>query len=168
LDAQSARDDSAGSSDTQSLVLGSIFYTKPPGVTQGGNQKNYWRMAKTFEISGPTATTHGKRRVFLREVGSHPDTMAWRTSASIVLTETLGRCGSCGAPTPVVFLGKGYSKMSSRWRASSVFTEIRKPIQPSSLLHIGSLTSCHLRLLPSTTIKPSIVRLRLFFCPCIT
>jgi hypothetical protein len=41
LDAQSDRDDSADSSDTQSLVLGSTCYTKPPGVTQGGNQKSY-------------------------------------------------------------------------------------------------------------------------------
>jgi len=41
LDAKSARDDSAGSSDTQSLVLGSIFYTKPPGFAQGGDQKSY-------------------------------------------------------------------------------------------------------------------------------
>ena len=41
LDAKSDRDDSADSSDTQSLVLGSIFYTKPPGVKQGGNQESY-------------------------------------------------------------------------------------------------------------------------------
>jgi hypothetical protein len=41
LDAKSDRDDSAGSSDTSSLALGSIFYTKPPGVAQGGNQKSY-------------------------------------------------------------------------------------------------------------------------------
>jgi len=41
LDAQSRREDSAGSSDTQSLVLGSIFYTKPPGFAQGGDQKSY-------------------------------------------------------------------------------------------------------------------------------
>jgi hypothetical protein len=39
LDAKSDRDDSAGSSDTQSLVLGSIFYTKPPGFAQGGIKK---------------------------------------------------------------------------------------------------------------------------------
>ena len=39
LDAQSDRDDSADSSDTQSLVLGSTCYTKPPGVTQGGESK---------------------------------------------------------------------------------------------------------------------------------
>ncbi len=41
LDAKSDREDSAGSSDTPSLVLGSIFYTKPPGFAQGGNQQSY-------------------------------------------------------------------------------------------------------------------------------
>ena len=39
LDAQSRREDSAGSSDTQSLVLGSICYTKVKGIVQGGNKK---------------------------------------------------------------------------------------------------------------------------------
>jgi len=41
LDAKNCRDDSAGSSDTQSLVLDSIFYTKPQGFAQGANQKSY-------------------------------------------------------------------------------------------------------------------------------
>jgi hypothetical protein len=40
LDAKNCRDDSAGSSDTQSLVLDSIFYTKPQGFAQGANQKS--------------------------------------------------------------------------------------------------------------------------------
>src|ERR1019366_8176554 len=48
LDAKSDRDDSAGSSDTQSLVLGSIFYTKPPGFAQGGGQKSYCGRTEGF------------------------------------------------------------------------------------------------------------------------
>jgi len=41
LDAKSDRDHSADSSDTSSLVLDSIFYTKPQGFAQGANQKSY-------------------------------------------------------------------------------------------------------------------------------
>jgi len=41
LDAQSYREDSAGSPDTQSLVLDSICYTKRFGIVQGGNKKSY-------------------------------------------------------------------------------------------------------------------------------
>ena len=48
MDAKSDRDDSAGSSDTQSLVLGSIFYTKPPGFAQGGDQKSYCGRTEGF------------------------------------------------------------------------------------------------------------------------
>jgi hypothetical protein len=39
LDAKSDRGDSAGSSDTSSLVLGSILYTKVNGIAQGGIKK---------------------------------------------------------------------------------------------------------------------------------
>jgi hypothetical protein len=50
LDAKNCREDSAGSSDTCSLVLDSIFYTKPLGITQEENQKSYRRC--TEGISG--------------------------------------------------------------------------------------------------------------------
>jgi len=46
LDAKSPREGSTGSSDTQSLVLGSIFYTKPHGIAQEENQKSYWKRRK--------------------------------------------------------------------------------------------------------------------------
>jgi hypothetical protein len=46
LDAKTPREDSAGSSDTQSLVLGSIFYTKPQGIAQEENQKSHWKRRK--------------------------------------------------------------------------------------------------------------------------
>jgi lipoyl(octanoyl) transferase len=41
LDATSCCADAANSSDTQSLVLGPIFYTRTPRVAQGENQKSY-------------------------------------------------------------------------------------------------------------------------------
>ncbi len=41
MDAQTAREDSADNSDTTSLVLDSICYTKVKGIAQGENQKNY-------------------------------------------------------------------------------------------------------------------------------
>ena len=41
MDVKSHREDSAGSPDTQSLVLDSIFYTKPVGIAQEENQKSY-------------------------------------------------------------------------------------------------------------------------------
>ena len=44
MDAKSHRDDSAGSSDTQSLVLDSIFYTKQKGFAQGENKESYVRV----------------------------------------------------------------------------------------------------------------------------
>jgi hypothetical protein len=40
LDAKSHREDSAGSPDTQSLVLDSICYTKPHRIPQGENKKS--------------------------------------------------------------------------------------------------------------------------------
>ncbi len=40
LDAKSSREDSAGSSDTQSLVLDSIFYTRRTRGVQEENQKS--------------------------------------------------------------------------------------------------------------------------------
>jgi hypothetical protein len=40
LDAASSREDSAESSDTGSLFLDSICYTKVKGIAQGGNQEN--------------------------------------------------------------------------------------------------------------------------------
>ena len=39
LDAKSDRDDSADSSDTQSLVLGSIFIPNRPALSKGGIKK---------------------------------------------------------------------------------------------------------------------------------
>ena len=42
FDAASAREDSAESSDTGSLVLDSICYTKARGIAQGENKKSYW------------------------------------------------------------------------------------------------------------------------------
>jgi len=44
LDARSHREDSAGSPDTQSLVLDSICYTKRFRIAQGGNKKSYRRV----------------------------------------------------------------------------------------------------------------------------
>src|ERR1700730_15806318 len=44
LDAKSYREDSAGSPDTQSLVLDSICYTKRFRIVQGGNKKSYRRV----------------------------------------------------------------------------------------------------------------------------
>jgi hypothetical protein len=41
FDAKNCREDSAGSLDTCSLVLDSIFYTKVFWIVQGGNQKSY-------------------------------------------------------------------------------------------------------------------------------
>jgi hypothetical protein len=59
LDATSSREDSADSSDTYSLVLDSICYTKVNGIVQGGNQKSYdgallgfWLMAGRRGMSG--------------------------------------------------------------------------------------------------------------------
>ena len=43
FDAENPRVDSAGSPDTQSLVLDSICYTKPHQVAQEENQKSYRR-----------------------------------------------------------------------------------------------------------------------------
>jgi hypothetical protein len=41
FDAESSREDSAGSLDTCSLVLDSILYTKPRHIVQEENQKSY-------------------------------------------------------------------------------------------------------------------------------
>ena len=43
FDAENPRVDSAGSLDTCSLVLDSIFYTKAFGIAQGGNKESYGR-----------------------------------------------------------------------------------------------------------------------------
>ena len=53
LDAKSSREDSAGSSDTSSLVLDSICYTKANGIAQGGIKK------VTVAYSG--VALHGQR-----------------------------------------------------------------------------------------------------------
>lgn len=45
---------------------------------------------------------------------------------------------------------------------------MQTPWYPCSVDHCGSLTSSQRRLLPSTVIDPSSVRLRRFFCPCIS
>jgi hypothetical protein len=47
-----------------------------------------------------------KTKDFPREAGSHPASIAWRTLASIVLTENLSRCESWSNPTQVTFLRK--------------------------------------------------------------
>ncbi len=43
FDAESSREDSTGSLDTCSLVLDSVFYTKPHRIVQEENQKSYRR-----------------------------------------------------------------------------------------------------------------------------
>jgi hypothetical protein len=59
LDATSSREDSADSSDTYSLVLDSIFYTKLFWIVQGGNQKSYGRRAAGNLVDGGTGGMSG-------------------------------------------------------------------------------------------------------------
>ena len=48
FDAESSREDSAGSLDTCSLVLDSICYTKPFDIVQAENQKSYRQCTEGF------------------------------------------------------------------------------------------------------------------------
>ena len=109
-----------------------------------------------------------KTKVLPRDCGFQPASIALWTSASMVFAEILGRCGTCGDPFPVTFLGNGYSRISFRWRSSSERTEMHTPFRPSSVDHWGSLSSDQLKLIPSIAIRPCKVRLRRFFWPCIT
>jgi hypothetical protein len=53
LDAASNREDSAGSSDTGSLVLDSTCYTKVNRIVQEGNKKSYEVRRALAEIRNP-------------------------------------------------------------------------------------------------------------------
>jgi hypothetical protein len=59
LDATSSREDSADSSDTYSLVLDSICYTKVNGIVQGENQKSYGRRTARILVDGATGGMSG-------------------------------------------------------------------------------------------------------------
>jgi len=94
LDAKSNREDSAGSSDTPSLVLGSIFYTKPPGFTQGGNQKSYLKWTTGIWGLRPFGAQDGfgRGRTVIGNVFAGRSVRATRANLIIMLASGDFRC----------------------------------------------------------------------------